>query len=78
MKAGVTTGVHKSYDCGPLMADQTTEPREELLKQFLALQASPQVKELAEKIIEANKSFDEELDRCLTVDTAVLRRKITV
>lgn len=60
------------------MADQTTEPREELLKQFLALQASPQVKELAEKIIEANKSFDEELDRCLTVDTAVLRRKITV
>ncbi|MBX3461043.1 MAG: hypothetical protein KF696_13940 [Planctomycetes bacterium] len=60
------------------MANEANKPREELLKELLALQASPQAKELAVKIIDANKSFDEELDRCLRVDTEVLRRKITV
>ncbi|MCC6151874.1 MAG: hypothetical protein IT461_16615 [Planctomycetes bacterium] len=60
------------------MANEANKSREELLKRLLALQALPQVKELAEKIIEANKSFDDELDRCLKVDTEVLRRKITV
>lgn len=60
------------------MADEPNNSREELLKELLALQASPQVNDLAKQIIEANKSFDDELDRCLKVDTEVLRRKITV
>lgn len=60
------------------MANEAPKTGEELLKEFLTAQASPAVVELAKRIIEANQSFDEELDRCLRVDPEVLRRKITV
>lgn len=60
------------------MADEPNISREELLKELLALQASPQVNDLAKQIIEANKSFDDELDRCLKVDPCVLQRIVSV
>lgn len=60
------------------MANEATKTGDELLKELLTTQPSAAVLELAKKIIEANKRFDEELDRCMKVDTEVLRRKITV
>lgn len=39
---------------------------------------TPEMRALAERIVEANRQFDEELDRCLEVSDEILRRRITV
>lgn len=60
------------------MAKEITKSGAELLDELLSTKAPPKVKELAEKLVSADRPFDDELERCLRVDPKILRRKITV
>ena len=56
----------------------TDKSGEDLIKELLTLPATPEMIKLAKEIVEANRQFDEELDRCLEVNPEVLMRRMTV
>lgn len=60
------------------MTNEAQQKREQVRKELMALQASPEVQKLAQDVAKANQVRAEQLDRCLKVDTEVLRRKITI